>query len=237
MEQHILYIPEVQSSNTILKDFVRTANAKQPFALYTDFQTSGRGQHGNVWESNKGENLLVSFLVTDIKQSAMLPVFNMASALAIVHCLKRWGISYAKVKWPNDIYVGDMKIAGILLENIFEGSRLKACIIGVGLNVNQEAFGAYNACSMKSLSAKNYAIKPLLADLYDELYRCISLEPEAILTEVNTLLYKKNKVVTFQHAEEYKKYNICSIAMNGNLVVNHLGNELEIEHHNYKWIA
>ena len=237
MEQHILYIPEVQSSNTILKDYVRAGNAKQPFAVHTDFQTAGRGQHGNVWESSKGQNLLVSFLVTDIKQSSLLPVLNMATALAIVHCLKHWGINYAKVKWPNDIYVGDMKIAGILLENIFEGSRVKACVIGVGLNVNQQEFGEYNACSMNSLSAKNYDIKQLLADLYDELYRCISLEPERIMSEVNELLYKKNKDVTFQHAEEYKQYTVQSMVLNGNLLVNKDGNELELEHHNYKWIG
>lgn len=152
------------STNTFLRDY-RPPSLPEMTLVTADYQTAGRGQTGNSWESEPGKNLLFSFLL----QPAFLPaarVFALSEAIALalretVEALLRAPQAFlapasipsssssaslppssspVTVKWPNDIYVGDSKIAGILIENEFSGSRLSRAIIGCGLNVNQRAF-------------------------------------------------------------------------------------------------
>ncbi len=118
-------------------------------------QTKGRGQRGNRWESEPGKNLTVSLLwkaagrVRPAEQFAI----SEAAALAVADCVERYGIRNVKVKWPNDIYAGDKKISGILIEHAVYGSDLRHSVIGIGLNVNQEHFlsDAPNPVSLRQL--------------------------------------------------------------------------------------
>jgi BirA family biotin operon repressor/biotin-[acetyl-CoA-carboxylase] ligase len=105
-----------------------------------DFQTAGRGQRGNSWESGSGKNLLFTLLLRPdflhvVKQFSISQI----AALAIVKYLESKGLS-AKIKWPNDIYIGDKKICGILIEHTVSGANLSASILGIGININQTAF-------------------------------------------------------------------------------------------------
>jgi len=105
------------------------------------FQTAGRGQKGNQWESAAGENLTFSILwhpafLAAERQFAVLEIV----ALAICDLLDSLGLM-ATIKWPNDVYVGDRKILGVLIEHFLCGSELSASIVGIGLNLNQTRFG------------------------------------------------------------------------------------------------
>ena len=103
-------------------------------------QTKGRGQHGNTWLSMPGENLTFSLVVKDFRIKANeQSAISQATALSLVDLLSRHEIK-ARIKWPNDIYAGDEKICGILIENSLKGSEIDWSIIGIGLNVNQTAF-------------------------------------------------------------------------------------------------
>lgn len=105
-----------------------------------DYQTSGRGQRGNVWESAKGANLMFTILLRPVFLPAQEQfLISQITALAIVNYLIDKGLD-AKIKWPNDIYVGDRKICGILIAHTVAGANLSASIIGVGLNINQTRF-------------------------------------------------------------------------------------------------
>jgi BirA family biotin operon repressor/biotin-[acetyl-CoA-carboxylase] ligase len=104
------------------------------------FQTNGRGQKGNSWESAKGENLTFSVLL----KPEFLPVrYQFIVSQIISLTVKEW-LSYrsipVKIKWPNDIYAGDKKICGILIENHFSDVNLSASIAGIGINLNQTKF-------------------------------------------------------------------------------------------------
>ncbi len=105
-----------------------------------EFQSSGRGQRGNKWESAACENLTFSIL---FKPSAIPAsgqfVITQVAALGVVDYLRKHGVS-AKIKWPNDVYVGDRKICGMLIENILHGDRMSVSVCGIGLNILQREF-------------------------------------------------------------------------------------------------
>lgn len=111
--------------------------------IMAENQYAGRGQVESNWHAEPGKNLTFSILL----QPSFLPVtsqfsLNMAVSVAIQNALKLTTGEGLSIKWPNDIYFGHKKIGGILIENILSGSRIKACIIGIGINVNQEVFAA-----------------------------------------------------------------------------------------------
>ena len=110
--------------------------------IWADFQTAGRGQRGHTWESRAGENLTFSVLL----EPHFLPVTEQfmlleAVALALRDFFAELGVE-TKVKWTNDIYVGNRKAVGILIEHSYSGGRLARTIVGIGINVNQTEFSA-----------------------------------------------------------------------------------------------
>ena len=112
------------------------------FAVVTaGHQTAGRGQRGNTWNSNAGENLLFSILVRPGRSLEVKKQFLLLQAVSIAlhDAMKCYGID-TQLKWPNDIYVGNCKLAGILLELDYAGAFVEQAIIGIGLNVNQIHF-------------------------------------------------------------------------------------------------
>ena len=134
----------VSSTNTFLSSY--EAPEKEDMILVTaEQQTAGRGQQGNTWESEARKNLLFSILVRpSTLPSARMFVLSEAIALsireAIAHELSRGEMEEVCVKWPNDIYVGDCKIAGILIENTLAGQHIERSIIGCGVNILQRTF-------------------------------------------------------------------------------------------------
>lgn len=103
-------------------------------------QTAGRGQRGHTWESREGENLTFSLLLEPLFLSPSEQfLISECVALGVCDALMHYGIE-AQIKWTNDIYVGDKKLAGILIEHKLQGSALARTVAGIGLNVNQKAF-------------------------------------------------------------------------------------------------
>lgn len=174
-------ITRTGSTNTYLKEHPDEVG---PMTLFMALeQDAGRGQRGNSWEAEPGKNITASFFfaperIAPAEQFAI----SEATALAVVDTLRRFGIA-AQVKWPNDIYVGDRKIAGILIENSIvagtggSGARISRSIVGIGLNVNQQRFlsDAPNPVSMANLTADTiFDLGEVSAELCDNLERRIS---------------------------------------------------------------
>lgn len=138
-KQNEEYLPVCHSTNEELQERLKTSGQLIPegFSIRAGFQTGGKGQKGAVWESEKNKNLLLSFLL----RPAFLPAsqsfwLSAAMALAVSGALTELGLD-TKVKWPNDIWIGSLKIAGMLIENVISGGRVETSIVGIGLNVNQ----------------------------------------------------------------------------------------------------
>ncbi len=157
----ILSFDVLDSTNDYLKK--NHAFLKNHTVVHTLSQTHGRGQFERTWESDSGENLLCSIL---FKEEISQPNLMLLSSMSLVTLLAEEKIT-ALIKPPNDIYVEDKKIAGILIERIYEGQMHQATVIGLGLNVNQKTFHTENAISMSLLSKKKYDVYAVLLRLLD----------------------------------------------------------------------
>jgi BirA family biotin operon repressor/biotin-[acetyl-CoA-carboxylase] ligase len=132
-------------------------------------QTAGRGRQGRVWTSPRGENLLFSVLLRVVCPPSRLPPLAIAAGLAVRDAVARAVPGAATlVKWPNDVLVGDRKIAGILVEAITAGARVEAVVVGVGLNVHSRDFPPDIAARTTSLARVSASVPDraeLLADI------------------------------------------------------------------------
>lgn len=171
-----MILESVDSTNEYL---MREADSLEaPLLVAARRQTAGHGQRGNSWESAPGENLTFSILVRPVAFSPLLQFhISEAVALAVVDFLALHGIE-AKVKWPNDIYVDDRKICGILIRHSIAGDSIAYSVLGVGVNVNQTEFlsDAPNPVSMAMVSGQKYPLEKL----YDEIGNCVECRLEAL---------------------------------------------------------
>lgn len=141
-------------------------SAPHGFALMAREQTAGRGQRGNFWEAEPGMNITLSVMLRPDNLPAIRQFeISEAVALAVADTVEASGIKGVAVKWPNDIYVGDRKIAGILIENSIRGANIAYSIAGIGLNVNQTVFrsDAPNPISISLLTGKTYDLGEMAA--------------------------------------------------------------------------
>ncbi len=155
---NIILLQETASTNDFIK---RNANTLQSGTLiYAYKQTAGRGQKGNTWEAEPGKNSTFSLLIkkpkVDVKEQFYI---SEAVSLAIVDALEKYADGF-KIKWPNDIYYGDYKIGGILIEHSLDSEGIDYTVIGVGVNINQQAFisGAPNPASLTRITGDFYEI-------------------------------------------------------------------------------
>jgi BirA family transcriptional regulator, biotin operon repressor / biotin---[acetyl-CoA-carboxylase] ligase len=235
-QYNISFLREVDSTNNYLKEILRTQNILAPFAVYAGKQTAGRGQRTKIWESEPFANMLCSFLVSNVGNLSDLAKLNNAAALAVVQALQGLGIKQVHIKWPNDVYAHNHKIAGILIENTFANGLVKNAVVGVGLNVNQLNFDGIEATSVRLLLGKTTEVVEVLHSVYDAFYYFMKQPSSTLLLGINEVLYKKNERVTFATGDRMANYTVQAILANGNLSVSDHGNLKEIEHHITKWI-
>lgn len=153
------------------------ADCYEALLVTADKQTAGRGQRGNVWNAMAGENILASIVLrpfyVDVRRQFAL---SQAVALAIRDTMADYGI-VVRLKWPNDIYVGKGKLAGILVETDSCADRVEQCIIGVGLNVNQTDFPVMDRVpvSMSMLSGTRYNVDEVIDSMMRKLFCYVAL--------------------------------------------------------------
>lgn len=138
-------LTEVNSTNAFMKQLVQNSDNKtEGLVVNTINQTSGRGQQGNRWESEKGKNLTFSVYLRPNTLIQNQFIISKVVSLGIIDFLLDMGLTNAEIKWPNDIYCGKHKIAGILIENTVKGNKVCSSVVGIGLNVNQINFNSGN---------------------------------------------------------------------------------------------
>lgn len=180
-----MYIRQTNSTNRLMQTML---DREDGFYIVTDYQSEGRGQVGNVWESERGQNILVSILLHPHIATSQQFRLAMLTGLAVVEALDTHFHSHFhshfQIKWPNDIYYKDKKLGGILIENRLEQGQVKDSIIGLGLNINQTAFvsDAPNPISLKQITGREedresvlqavlerlHALQPLLENVHEQ---------------------------------------------------------------------
>ena len=156
--KEIIHLSDVDSTNNFAAKLLLENLCQNGAVIMADVQTQGKGQRGNVWLSESRKNLLTSFIFKPDNLSAeKQSVLTWATSLSLLKTLRKFNIE-AKIKWPNDIYVREKKIAGILIENHLQGLKITCSIIGIGMNINQTLFENLNATSL--LLETNKIIEP-----------------------------------------------------------------------------
>ena len=201
----VYHCPITTSTN----DDARDEKYREGDVVWADFQTAGRGQRGHEWHSRKGENLTFS-VVLEPTFVAIAEQFSVSEvvALSLVDMLAEYGVE-ARIKWTNDIYVGDRKLVGILIEHSLAATTLRRTIVGVGINVNQTEFDAAlpNPVSMAQLLDKELNVEEVLQSFLKHLqcnYEVLREMQNAkcrmqnVLHErYNSLLYRLNEYHTY----------------------------------------
>jgi len=164
--QKIVVLPMVDSTNDYLKkELSKSAPLPEGTVILAEHQFAGRGQINNSWETEPGKNLTFSIL---LNPSFLAPdnqfILNKAISIAINDVMSDIIGDVAKIKWPNDIYVNDSKLGGILIENIIQGTMWKHAIVGIGININQTNFAPHlkNVTSLKKNLHQDYEINTVL---------------------------------------------------------------------------
>ncbi len=170
--RQLVWLPACPSTNTVAQQLQRENRASDGCTVITGHQTAGRGQRGNQWEAAAHENLTLSVVWhTTFLAVAEQFLLSQAVALAALDWARRWlGASAGpslRVKWPNDLYVGNQKLGGILIENTLSGPKIQCSIVGIGLNVNQQAFAVATATSLSQLTGRAYDLAEAAARLLE----------------------------------------------------------------------
>lgn len=163
----LIHISETNSTNNYLQTFCAKEKVEEFTTVVADFQTSGRGQRGNSWESEPYKNLLFSFvLFPEFLEARRQFLISQIVSLAIKEELDTYTADVS-IKWPNDIYWKEKKICGILIENDLMGRNINQSIVGIGININQEAFHspAPNPVSLYQITGKQYDIFEVLKNI------------------------------------------------------------------------
>lgn len=230
MQHKIIHLHQTASTN----DYLRALPSPQDDSMtvvYADWQTAGRGQGSNKWESEAGKNLLFSILVcpTSIDITRQF-VLSMAGALAVKAALDKYtdGIS---LKWPNDIYWHDRKLCGTLIENDWTGSRVSRSISGSGVNLNQERFvsNAPNPVSLYQITGRRTEPADVLAQLLARIEAYYTWLKDgggaAISQRYQDRLYRREGLHPYRDAQGGFEARIAGVATNGQLTLEDTGGQ------------
>lgn len=213
--QNLIHLDCIDSTNSYAIDLLNKQNLIEGTIIQTFNQTKGRGQRGNNWDSKPNENVALSLIMKpsflNVREQFLL---SKITALALTDLMSELLTPVNKadniaIKWPNDIYMNDKKIAGILIENSLSGNAIKHSIIGIGININQHSFSQeYNATSLKLNTGQNYNLNSIVIQLASHLEaRYLQLKNNKLAT-INeaylNLLYKKDTWANFKLANSLR---------------------------------
>ncbi|MEK7257732.1 MAG: biotin--[acetyl-CoA-carboxylase] ligase [Bacteroidota bacterium] len=223
-------LPEVASTNDHAFALLSKSKPPEGTVISAAEQTAGRGQIGSGWESEPGKNLTLSFIFYPeflpanrqflLSQAISLGVFDFISN----ELLSFSGMPPVFIKWSNDIYIGDKKVVGILIQNILIGSILRSSVVGIGININQIVFltNPPNPTSLKLETGSDFDLEILLADLCSCLEkRYLQLKSQKIsLLRQDYLshLYRLHQPAFYQRSNgEIFRGTIAGVAESGKL--------------------
>ena len=198
-----MYIRQTNSTSTLLREQY-TDTLPNLYTIRTDYQSAGRGQAGNGWESEDSKNLLFSTLLRcEVSPAEQFRLTMWVSVAMVEMLLKYLPAEGLTIKWPNDIYYGDKKLAGILVENTLVGSKIAYSIVGIGLNVNQLEFlsPAPNPISMQQISGKEYDVEKLLEEYLAVLKRWQNVPLQTLQDTYMSYLYRRRGMYPYVERE------------------------------------
>jgi len=224
--QIVKYLPSCQSTNDEAAILIAQNDPAEGTLVVTDNQTAGRGQRGNVWEAKAAQNLTFSLILKPSFLSATEQFWlNMAISLGIYDTLSPLIGSDLRIKWPNDIYVGNRKLGGILIENILHGYSIAWSVAGIGLNINQTEFTYPTATSLQQEAplSENYHLPGVLSSLSEKIEsRYLQLranQRENLKVNYLQTLYRYQEEAPFESNGELFRGSIVGVDTLGRLSI------------------
>jgi len=222
--KEIVWFEKVNSTNLYAsklgKDF-----ANDGLVVASKFQTEGRGQRGNSWESNPGENLTFSILIfprfLEVQKQFLISKFVSMGVFDVVNAIA----DDVSIKWPNDIYIKNCKVGGILIENSFSSEFMDSCTIGIGLNVNQQVFpdDLPNPTSLASVTGNKLEIVEVLDSILKSLnsryQQLVDGEWEKLSEDYFRALYHKNDYYSYKANGKKFTARVVDVRESGELVL------------------
>lgn len=221
---------ELDSTNSYALDLLSKSKPSEGTVISTFRQTAGRGQIGSTWESEPDKNISLSIV---LYPTFLLPrdqfALNLAISLAARDLIAKYTEKVVKIKWSNDIYVGNRKICGILIQNILTTNAIQASVLGIGINVNQTFFSEKvpNATSFKLETQTEFLLPQLIEALCQSLeQRYLSLKnsptAEHLRSEYLSHLYRFGELANYQRADgTIFSGTITGIDQTGKLLIAH----------------
>jgi len=220
-----IILESVDSTNNYAMAMVQKRVANSGDAVFAMEQTAGKGRRGKTWESQRGENIVLTIM----EQMQWVPMhqqfrLSIAVALGCFDFFSKYLKEKIKIKWPNDIFINDRKAGGILIENVVKGSLWQWSVIGIGLNINQLNFGndKIKAISLRQITGETYDVVQLSKELHQSiLSRLDSLQSgefSILFDQYNENLFCRNQMVRLKKGNIVFETKIEGISEVGELI-------------------
>ena len=221
---HMMELDTIDSTNNFLKKYRPPRPCRMTLAT-AEFQTNGRGADTNSWESAYGNNLLFSLLTyPQAVPASRVFVLSEVLALSVHHALNEFASGFS-IKWPNDIYHADRKVAGLLIENDIAGKNIQRSVMGVGININQSEFlsDAPNPVSLKQIMGEEVERRFVLESVMEHFTRYYQMvergEHDSIHKEYLEHLYRWQEPHLFEDEQGVFKAAIKDVEADGHLIL------------------
>lgn len=221
----LIHINETNSTNSYLQSLCNQQKIEEFTTVLTDFQTAGRGQRGNSWESEERKNLLFSFILfPKFLEAKYQFLISQIISLAVKEELDNY-TSGVSIKWPNDIYWNDKKICGMLIENELMGKNIYQSIAGIGININQQTFHspAPNPISLFQITGKEYDLPEVLSKLMERVKAYYQLlqkgQTELITSHYAHSLFRKEGFHLYKDSQGEFFAEIMRVEADGRLIL------------------
>lgn len=228
-----IYLEKLTSTNTYLSQLLASESLSEGTIVQAGFQTAGKGQKDNRWESRRGKNLTFSILLfPNFLSPSDQFLISMSVSLGIKDFLLKH-TDRCRIKWPNDIYVNSDKIAGILIENSLMENAIKSTVAGIGLNINQTKFtsGAPNPVSLKMITGTDHDLKSTLDELVSDLDKrykqLIKGDFLKIRNDYNSSLFRLNEWCQYNDGRDDFSGRIISVGDDGRLLIENSDGEIK----------
>lgn len=238
---NLIDLETIDSTNDYAKKLLKEGTVKEGTVILADFQTKGKGQKDGYWESDKGKNITLSIIINPTFLEAQRQFYlSMSISIGIVEFLSQLSLK-PKIKWPNDIYIHNRKVGGILIENAVRNNIIANSIIGIGININQPEFigNTPNPTSVFLELNKTFDIKDSYRSLMIYINKWINYLYTRRYTKIKSAyikyLYLKNKKTSFTDKDGKFKGRIINVEENGMILIK--TNTNEIKKYNFKEVS
>ncbi len=218
-----VFLPSCDSTNSYAAEIAANNEVMDGTVFYTFCQTKGRGQRGNTWESADNENITMSVVLKPNFLHAQDQWYlSMAVAIAVAEAIQFFLKQKVLIKWPNDIFIENKKIAGLLIENNLLGSSINQAIVGIGVNVNQSIFENSTATSIAILSNETISIQKVIEKIFEQLekyYQLLQTNKDLLFKTYYEKMLQYKTWATYYKGEETFNGKIIAVLPTGQLTM------------------